>query len=106
MTHTPGGAMMTYTFRQFNISARMLGGIHRYIEQGIPPGSFLTAIIENDLKAAVERADDENMANLPAFVAYFYNQTPAGCWGSPENRRAWLARPEFARMREADGNPV
>ena len=99
-------ALGTYTFRQFFISARMMGAILRYIEQGLPPGPFLTAVIDNDLRAAVSYADDENMANLPAFVAYFvYNEPPSGCWGSSENRRAWLARPEFARMPKAvDGN--
>ena len=81
---------MTYTFRQFTIRPDMLGAIRRYIDQRIPPGDFLSAIIDNDLKGAVSRADDENMANLPAFVAYFYHEAPMLCWGSPEKRQAWL----------------
>lgn len=97
---------MAYRFHQFVISDGMLAAIRRYVEQGIAPGHFLTAVIDNDLKEAVSRADDDNMANLPAFVGYFYNEAPGGCWGSPDSRRAWLARPEFTRMREADGNPV
>ena len=84
----------TYTFRGFTISEHMMGVINRYIKQHIPPGDFLSAVIDNDLREAVARADDENMANLPAFVAYFYNAAPVGCWGSSENRRAWLASPE------------
>ena len=83
--------MTGYTFREFHISPHMMGGIHRYIEQGIPPGSFLCAIIDNNLKEAVARADDENIRNLPAYVAYFYNEAPGLCWGSPEKVKKWLA---------------
>lgn len=81
-----------YRFDQFYIPERMMGGIQRYIERGIEPGGFLCAVIENDLKEAVGRADEENMANLPAFVSYFYNEAPSVCWGSPEKMVAWLLK--------------
>jgi hypothetical protein len=81
-----------YAYREFYIPERMMGGIERYINQGIKPGSFLTAVICNDLKGAVMRADDENLPNLVAFVAYFYNEAPAPCWGSPEAMKAWMEK--------------
>lgn len=81
---------MSYRFRSYEIPERMMGGIARYIEQGIIPGSFLTAVICNDLADAVGRADEENMANLPAYVAYFDNEAPATCWGSRERMAAWV----------------
>ena len=81
-----------YQFGEFHISPRMMSGIQRYIEQGIPPGSFLCAIIDNNLKEAVGRADNENLRNLPAFVAYFYNEAPGPCWGSFEKRQAWMEK--------------
>lgn len=80
---------MSYRFQQFEIPERMMGSIQRYIEHGIPPGDFLCAIIDNDLKEAVGRADDENMGNIPAYVAYFYNEAPGPCWGSRERRHSW-----------------
>jgi hypothetical protein len=82
---------MSYRFRQFSISPLMLDAIRRYIVDGLPPGHFLTAIIDNDLREAVMRADDENMPNIPAFVAYFYNEAPADCWGSSHKRQDWIA---------------
>jgi hypothetical protein len=82
---------MSYDFGAFYIPERMMGSIQRYVELGIPPGDFLTAIICNDLREAVGRADDENMANIPAFVSYFYNEVPSQCWGSRENMDAWMA---------------
>ena len=70
----------------------MMPGIKRYIEHGIKPGDFLTAVISNDLREACGRADEENLANLPAFVGYFYNEAPSMCCGSPEEMNGWLAR--------------
>ena len=84
--------MSDYVFRHWHIRANMMGVIRRYIDHGIPTGPFLRAVIENNLSEAVGRADDENCENLPAFVAYFYNEVPSSCWGSPENRKAWIAK--------------
>ena len=83
---------MSYTFRDFYIPDHMMGGVERYIENGISPGHFLTAIITNDLREAVGRADDENVKNIPAYVGYFYNEAPLACWGSPESMKAWSNR--------------
>jgi len=81
-----------FKFQDFYIPKRMMGSIDRYINQKIKPGDFLTAVISNDLKEAVGRADDENMRNLPAYVAFFYNHAPASCWGSKEKMKLWLKR--------------
>ena len=81
-----------YKFREWHIPERMMGGIERYINHGIATGDFLTAIICNDLKGAIGRADDENIQNIPAYVAYFYNEAPASCWGSPETMKAWMEK--------------
>jgi hypothetical protein len=70
----------------------MMEGIKLYIDYGSKrarPGSFLTAIICNNLRAAVMYADDENMVNIPAYVDYFYNHTPLDCWGSEERFENW-----------------
>ena len=79
-----------YHFQKWYIPDRMRGGIQRYVEQGIPPGDFLTAVIQNNLFEAVGRADEENMENLPAYVAFFYNECPRLCWGSEEKMEAWI----------------
>ena len=79
-----------YQFRDFFIPLRMMGAIERYVTKGIPPGDFLTAVICNDLAESVARADEENIANLPAYVAYFYNEVTGSCWGSREKMVAWV----------------
>ena len=40
----------------------MIGSLRRYIENGIEPGSFLSAVLCNDLRGACECADDTNHA--------------------------------------------
>ena len=78
-----------YTFRTFTIPAYMLGNLQAYIQTGRPVGGFLTAVLRNDLREAVGRADDHNIANLPAYIAYLHNKAPMGCWGSTENVKHW-----------------
>ena len=81
---------MTDTFKHFYIPDRMMEGIKLYIQHGVRPGSFLQAIITNNLKEAVGRADDENRRNLPAHVEYFYNYAPYQCWGSEKIMNDWI----------------
>ena len=83
---------MTYTTHEgkYYIPDRMMGGIERYVNDRVPPGHFLESVICNNLKLACMYADEENLANLPAYVGYFYNEVPGSCWGSREIMREWL----------------
>lgn len=83
---------MTYTFREFQIRGDMLDALRRYVDDHCPVGDFLTSVICNDLREACGRADEDNLRNLPAFVAYLYNEAPSPCWGSKEKMQKWLER--------------
>lgn len=83
---------MSYSFRGFEIPDHTLAGLTRYIKFGCPVGSFLRAVLENDLSGACGCADQEHLANLPAVVAYLYNEAPSQCHGSREKVLAWLAK--------------
>ena len=79
------------------------GGLVRWIVKGIPTGSFLAAVLCNDLKNACARIDDENRPFLPDVVKWLYNYAPAYCWGSPETVAAWpriAAPPEPVQAEE------
>lgn len=80
-----------FRMQEFYIPDHMQDSINRYIKDHTPVGSFLQAVIENNLMEAVARADDENLRNLPAFVSFFYNLAPTDCWKSPENYKNWIA---------------
>jgi hypothetical protein len=60
--------------------------------QGALPsvGSFLFAVLSNNLVEAFRRADDGNAAAMQEIVAYCYNKLPSECWGSKEKVEAWL----------------
>lgn len=72
------------------IPEHMIGGLRRYIENGIEPGSFLEAVLCNDLKGAVGRADQTNKHRLHDYIMFLYNFAPSSCWGSPEKYTAWV----------------
>ena len=80
---------MTY-FGNYRVPDRMMASLRGYIKHGHPVGGFLFAVLTNNLKEAVGRADSENLANLPAYVGYLYNEAPAACWGSEAKVKAWL----------------
>jgi len=75
---------------EHKLGQHMVDALNRYIEHGIEPGSFLYAVLSNDLKGAVGRADHNNQRLIFEYVAYLYNYCPADCWGSPEKVENWL----------------
>lgn len=68
------------------------GGMRRYIEQGIEPGSFLEAVLTNDLFGAFGRADLINRHRLYDICRWVYKEAPYSCWGSKERFEAWITK--------------
>lgn len=82
----------TYLHEQLELSAiphHMYEPMINYVLYGVNPGSFLTAVLSNDLKQAVSRADTINRYCLPDYIKFLYNHVPALCWGSPEAVENW-----------------
>lgn len=67
-------------------------GMRRYIEDGCLPGSFLRAVICNDLVGAFVRADDGNTLYMRAYTQFLQHEAPHGAWGSLKNMEAWNQR--------------
>lgn len=67
-------------------------GMDRWIQHGIQPGGFLSAVIANNLREAFVKADDENIRAMASIVNWFYNEMPAPAWGWPEKAKAWAKR--------------
>lgn len=72
------------------IPEHMREGVKLYIEQGVRPGSFLAAVVCNDLKEAIGNADSINRERLADIVTFFYTYAPAACWGSPKAMKDWM----------------
>jgi len=80
---------LTGRFDWCGIPSHMRGGIARYVLKGIPPGQFLTALLENDFMEAAGRADMQNLANLDKWATFLYNFVPTACRGDDQAVRDW-----------------
>lgn len=67
----------------------LIEGVERWIEHGITPGSFLRAVIRNDLSQAVLRADEISLEALPNIIRWFLNYAPEGSYGSDKVFSQW-----------------
>lgn len=83
---------------QSEIPEGMHDGIVLYLLHGLFPGSFLRAVLENDLREAVNRADDLNLVALPQYVRFFYNHAPIASVGSPERVEAWIEQKRLEKQ--------
>jgi hypothetical protein len=70
---------------------RVQSSLEAYV-RGLPPGSFVRAVLSNDLNEAIARADDVNIHALPHIVAYVREHLPAVAWGSSEKVNRWLSK--------------
>lgn len=71
------------------IPPHMQEAIRRYVVQGFVPGHFLQGVITNDLRMAVNHADQTNLPLIKLYVQWFYNQAPAACHGSQQSMLQW-----------------
>lgn len=69
-----------------------------YANKGIPTGSFLQAVLENDLFEALGRADTESRHILFDICAHIHNHLTPACWGSPVKVRHWLKQKREERQ--------
>ena len=80
------------TINYNNLPLHMQDGARLYVEHGVPPGPFLTALICDDLYEAFGRADDINESRIQDWARFFHNDAPSTCWGSPAKMAAWIAQ--------------
>ena len=73
------------------------GAMERYMEYGIEPGSFLMAVLSNDLLDASSLADCHNRRRLFDYCFWLANYAPPSSYGSPEIVKRWMA----ARQKES-----
>ena len=67
--------------------------LDRYVAHRIPPGDFLTSVLENKLAESIFRADKESLENLEDIVRHCWSNLPASVWGSPEAVQRHLKEP-------------
>lgn len=74
------------------VSDLVIESLERYWDHGLEPGSFLRAVICNDLSEAVSRADPWNKKNLSKIFEYMVIRAPFNSWGSREVYKEWIEK--------------
>jgi len=78
------------------VPEHMHDGVINYLRHGLPPGGFLTAVMENDLVGAFARADQKNAAAMQEWAAYLYAYVPVGARGKG-SVELWCAAQQATR---------
>lgn len=76
--------------------------INNYLDHGLRPGSFLRAVLENDLHTAIARADADNREALGHIVAWVCKWAPYESFGNPVNVDKWLTKKLIERGEAAE----
>ena len=88
----------------------MVEGMRNYMEHGIPAGSFMMALLENDFCKICQYADDANRVALFQWARWLWNEAPMASYGSPAKVEKWMAARRAERNAAAkdaaDGAPA
>lgn len=87
-------------FDELDLPEHMYDGVELYVTQGVMPGGFLTAVLENKLVESVVKADNHNLKRIREWAAFIYNYLPLTCWGSETLVRAWSRKRQALQRRE------
>jgi hypothetical protein len=82
---------MNENVNYLKVPPHMRDGLELYVNYGVMGGSFLTAVLENNLVEAFGHADETNRHAMFLWAMWLHNDAPRGCWGSPEAVKAWVA---------------
>ena len=63
-----------------------------YVVHGRPTGDFCEAMIANDLRDCVMRADHINAQNLTRNAGAFFWNAPLACFGSRDKYSEWVSK--------------
>ncbi len=76
----------------YNIPQNIKHSLDNYVNNKIPPGGFLYAVLSNDLFIAMQKADEWSRASLFDICSYIYNELPMNCYGSEITVKEWLGQ--------------
>ena len=72
-----------------SIEPHNIESLEEYVRIGRPLGSFLEAVLSNDLMDAFGRADYVNRTLMFEYCCYLHNKMPMACHGSREAYKRW-----------------
>lgn len=72
---------------------QLIEAVRDYRDNRREHGSFIMAVLENNLHAAMTRADGTSWDAIRELMEFVYFDLPADSWGSEEAVAAWLHPP-------------
>ena len=76
--------------------------LERYFLYAFEPGSFVKAVLCNDLVSSVARADHFNKPAIAGIVEWIVNNAPEGSWGHEEYYQEWINKgPAYERFQQS-----
>lgn len=88
---------------EFKVPENLWEGLWNYYLHGISAGSFLDAVLRNDLRLACGKSDSDGCKHLWNICAFLYNHFPMAAWGSNEAVDRWIATHTGERTQAANG---
>jgi len=82
----------------------MVAAIKRYVDHGIMPGHFLTALFSDKLTNTFARADETNGLAIKEWVEWVYNEMPLRLVGSLEKMAKHVL--EIQKIKEGTPSPI
>jgi hypothetical protein len=73
-----------------NLPPAIWEGLRAHALDRRPTGHFVTAVLTNDLRGALGKADEDSLAAIRDIVRYCYWELPGNCWGSVSKVNEWL----------------
>lgn len=74
----------------FPIRRDSIETLNSYVLNGTTPGSFILAVLCNDLWLTFSKADDDNLKRVFATIYYVHNCLPRESWGSESAVKNWI----------------
>ena len=84
--------MKPWRWGDMEMPERMRASLLRYVNDRVMPGGFLMSVLCNNLLAAVQMADDQNIKIITVYVQWLVLNAPPECWGSIQNVDRWLSQ--------------
>ena len=71
----------------------LIDAVKDYRDNRHERGSFIMAVLENNLHSAIQRADGTSWDVIRELMEFIYFDLPAESWGSQEAVSAWIHPP-------------
>jgi len=91
--------MELVTFKTDIGNSYLEDSIKYYIEHGTDPGGFLTAVFNNNLFGAIQKADHFNKQEISTIVLWVFDNLPKISYGNQELVQNWQQDTDKIRTR-------